>query len=201
MSFRKPLGQLVLEAMGNDPIEMIEIYKAVPGKRSSIDKARQRLQQAGKIEKVSPGVYCKKEVLISGAGDEISVKPEESPEEYWELIQSHQKFEEMSESDQEDYFYYLVGQIHIFACKLIDSSKIGENANIAHRFKTLAEVLEISHMGFPDHLFPDLKKHKGWDDAKIGSAVSPAELPAELSLKDVLDETYEEAWWQEESEK
>ena len=198
MSFRQPLGQLVLEAMGNDPTEMTAIYKAVPGKKSSIDKARRRLEMAGEIEKVSPGVYRKKEVLISGAGDEISVKPEESPKEYWELIQSSQKFDEMSAGDQEAYFYYLVGQIHIFACKLIDRSKIGENANIADRFKTLAELLESAHMSFPDHLFPDLKKHKGWDDAKTGTVVSPAELPAVLSLKDVLDETYEEGWWEEE---
>ena len=198
MAFGQSLGQLILDALDDGEKSMKELYQAVPGKRSSIDKARQRLQQAGEIEKVSPGVYRKKEVLISGAGDEISVKPEESPKEYWELIQSNQKFDEMSAGDQEVYFYYLVGQIHIFACKLIDRSKIGENANIADRFKTLAELLASAHMSFPDPLFPDLKKHKGWDDAKTGTAVLPAELPAVLSLKDVLDETYEEGWWEEE---
>ena len=67
MAFGQSLGQLILDALDDGEKSMKELYQTVPGKRSSIDKARQRLLKAGEIEKVSQRVYRKNRCSMAGA--------------------------------------------------------------------------------------------------------------------------------------
>lgn len=117
MAFGQSLGQLILDALGDGETSMKELYKAVPGKRSSIDKARQRLMNAGEIEKVSQGVYRKKQVRGGGGGAENS--------------------KNVSEADKNNDWETLIGEAIESACPIIDGALLAKGQNTRQRLRLL----------------------------------------------------------------
>ena len=117
MAFGQSLGQLILDALDDGEKSMKELYQAVPGKRSSIDKARQRLLKAGEIEKVSQGVYRKKQVLTGGGGAEIS--------------------KNVSEQDKNNDWETLIGDAIESACPIVDGALIAQGEKTRERLRLL----------------------------------------------------------------
>ena len=111
------LGQKILEVMGSTETTMREIYDAVPGKRSSIDKARQRLLKAGKIERVSHGVY-RKSGDHAGGGDEKNEK-------------------NVSDWDKDNEWLTLIGNEIEEVCPKVDASTLAKGEGIAGRLELL----------------------------------------------------------------
>ena len=57
------IAESILEFLPDDEeTEISEIYKAVSGKKSSIDTNLSRLRKSGKIRRIRKGVYCKNKV-------------------------------------------------------------------------------------------------------------------------------------------
>lgn len=121
MAFGQSLGQLILDALDDGEKSMKELYQTVPGKRSSIDKARQRLLKAGEIEKVSQGVYRKKQVLNGGGGAEISKNVSEQDKE----------------QDKNNDWETLIGDAIESACPIVDRALMAQGEKTRERLRLL----------------------------------------------------------------
>ena len=91
-----------------------EIYDGVPGKRTSIDKARSRLVKSGKIERVDHGTYRKKEVRGARSLGKIS-------------------WEKLSEEEKSNYELELIGNLIEDCCELMDKAAYNQNADVVKR--------------------------------------------------------------------
>ena len=116
------IGQEILAMLETGPKSMSELYEGVRGKKSSIDKARQRLSKQGKIERVDHGVYQK------------SARP---PVEI--------DFSELSEEDKSNHELNHIGDMMDQTSELVDKMYVG--TPVGERLEIMSNLLK-STAGF-----------------------------------------------------
>lgn len=119
------IGQEILAMLASGPKSMSELYEGVRGKRSSIDKARQRLLKQGKIERVDHGVYQK------SASPPVNID-----------------FSELSEAEISNHELNHIGDVIDQTCELVD--KIYTSSEMEDRLEILENLLQ-STVGFVVH--------------------------------------------------
>lgn len=134
------IGQQITAFLADGEKTSQEMYKAIEAKKGSIDKARMRLLQAGKIEKIAQGLYCLKVPdQMAGGGknenknflpklDTFNAKLKVKSWKYW------------TRAERDAYFKALMWEVFIFACQRLDASVIGEEFNAYARVVKLHEL-------------------------------------------------------------
>ena len=120
------IGQEILALLDSGPKSMSELYEGVRGKKSSIDKARQRLLKQGKIERVDHGVYQK------------SASP---------LVEID--FSELSEAEKSNHELTHIGDMIDRTCELVDKMYVG--TGVGERLEIMSNLLK-SAAGFAEDL-------------------------------------------------
>ena len=111
------IRQEILAMLESGPKSMSELYEGVRGKKSSIDKARQRLLKQGKIERVDHGVYQK------SASPPVNID-----------------FSELSEEEKSNHELNHIGNMIDQTCELVD--KIYHTTDYPERLEILENLLQ-----------------------------------------------------------
>lgn len=136
------IGQAILAALADGKKSMQELYQRIPAQRASINKARQRLLKAGKIERVARGVYCLKGDNSDAAGAEISEK-------------------NISEADKLDQWLNLIEATIYEACETIDKAWLTREMPLKEKLEYLDNFLQsCANLGLPvaNKIIDDLRR-------------------------------------------
>ena len=112
------IGEGILAMLESGPKTVSEIYEGVPGKRSSIDKARWRLVKNGEIVRVDHGLYRKNTVIGARRRGKIS----------WETL---------SDDEKSNYELELISDVIEDCCELMDKAAYNQNVDIVKRLVSL----------------------------------------------------------------
>lgn len=166
------IRQEILAMLDSGPKSMSELYEGVRGKRSSIDKARQRLLKQGKIERVDHGVYQKSASLP------VNID-----------------FSELSEAEKTNHELNHIGNMIDQTCELVD--KIYTTSGMNERLEILANLLQ-STVGFVDRargVYRALEEKataelaEEYSDSDEVDLDSPEDFtPSEISLRELVNE-------------
>ena len=134
------IGQQIITFLADGEKTSLAMYDAIDAKKGSIDKARTRLLQAGKIERITQGLYCLKVPdETAGAGkneNKISLPKLDTFNEKLKV----KSWEYWTRDEQDAYFKALMWEVFIFACQRLDASVIGEEFNAYARVVKLHEL-------------------------------------------------------------
>ena len=118
------IAEGILRVLEDGEKTIQEIYASLPSKRSSIDKARSRLEKSGHIERVARGVYRKKALIWARRGRET------------EKI----SWEHLSEAEKTDYELTLIADVIESCCDLLDKAAYNQNADIREKVQSLVAL-------------------------------------------------------------
>lgn len=170
------IGQEILAMLDSGPKTMAELYEGVRGKKSSIDKARQRLSKQGKIERVDHGIYQKSAPLPA----EID-------------------FSELSEDEKSNHELNHIGDTIDLTCELVDRLYSNDAYDWSEKLETVENLLRsmVHFVGIARATYLELQKRadaelraEGVDIDRADASMSESRLKrlSEYPLKRLVGE-------------